>query len=135
MICGLLFQTIKALESLKFCNISWDFTVIFLHLRSKAVYNSSAKYYLSSAVSTKFKVSLFYGSISAINSHMSFFCVVDYSGYGIPQIFIRSNYVFLCCSKKMKLNQHSRHSPCKYGILTVLHVILLPEIMWQVSEF
>ena len=38
-----LFQPIRALEILKLCEISWDLLKKYFHLKSNAVYNSSAK--------------------------------------------------------------------------------------------
>ena len=38
-----LFQPIKTLEILKLCEISWDLLKKYFHLKSNAVYNSSAK--------------------------------------------------------------------------------------------
>ena len=41
-----LFQPIRTLEILKLCEISWDLLKKYFHLKSNAVYNSSAKNYL-----------------------------------------------------------------------------------------
>ena len=38
-----LFQPIRTLEILKLCEISWDLLKKYFHLKSNAVYNSSAK--------------------------------------------------------------------------------------------
>ena len=38
-----LYQPIGTLEILKYCEISWDFPKKYFHLKSNAVYNSSAK--------------------------------------------------------------------------------------------
>ena len=38
-----LYQPIRTLEILKYCEISWDFSKKYFHLKSNAVYNSSAK--------------------------------------------------------------------------------------------
>ena len=38
-----LYQPIRTLEILKYCEISWDFLKKYFHLKSNAVYNSSAK--------------------------------------------------------------------------------------------
>ena len=38
-----LYQPIKILEILKYCEISWDFPKKYFYLKSNAVYNSSAK--------------------------------------------------------------------------------------------
>ena len=38
-----LYQPIRTLEILKYCGISWDFPQKYFHLKSNAVYNSSAK--------------------------------------------------------------------------------------------
>ena len=38
-----LYQRIRTLEILKYCEISWDFLKKYFHLKSNAVYNSSAK--------------------------------------------------------------------------------------------
>ena len=44
-----LYQPIRTPEILKYCEISWDFTKKYFHLKSNAVYNSSAKKGLKSA--------------------------------------------------------------------------------------
>ena len=38
-----MYQPIRTLEILKYCEISWDFPKKYFHLKSNAVYNSSAK--------------------------------------------------------------------------------------------
>ena len=38
-----LYQPIRRLQILKYCEISWDFPKKYFHLKSNAVYNSSAK--------------------------------------------------------------------------------------------
>ena len=38
-----LYQPIRTLEILKYCEISWDFPQKYFHLKSNAVYNNSAK--------------------------------------------------------------------------------------------
>ena len=38
-----LYQPIRTLEILKHCEISWDLVKKYFHLKSNAVYNSSAK--------------------------------------------------------------------------------------------
>ena len=38
-----LYQPIRPLEILKSCEISWDLLKKYFHLKSNAVYNSSAK--------------------------------------------------------------------------------------------
>ena len=38
-----LYQPIRILEILKYCEISWDFPKKYFYLKSNAVYNSSAK--------------------------------------------------------------------------------------------
>ena len=40
-----LFEPIRTLEILKLCEISWDLLKKYFHLKSNAVYNSSAKNY------------------------------------------------------------------------------------------
>ena len=40
-----LFEPIRTLEILKLCEISWDLLKKYFHLKSNAVYNSSAKKY------------------------------------------------------------------------------------------
>ena len=42
-----LFQPIRTLEILKLCEISWDLLKKYFHLKSNAVYNSSAKKVIS----------------------------------------------------------------------------------------
>ena len=38
-----LYQPIRMLKIYKYCEILWDFTKKYFHLKSNAVYNSSAK--------------------------------------------------------------------------------------------
>ena len=75
-----LFQPIRTLEILKLCDISWDLLKKYFHLKSNAVYNSSAKnypcnpnynIYLSYPICTKIQwlINIFMGSL-----HLYYVC-------------------------------------------------------------
>ena len=57
-----LFQPIRALEILKLCEISWDLLKKYFHLKSNAVYNSSAKKLKRSKIGTERHESTYYRS-------------------------------------------------------------------------